>query len=385
MFGWGLFYNFAPDKLLEMGLLNVIIASFACVLCVVLAARQIYANRKNAALVSFSTRSLPVCLLAVAVMSAACIPAGEETLSLLSLQLIAGMFSLLLLSSSFLPRSLIAVIVPLVIGVAVNILHLCAVFWWKCMLSSTFYSACNVVAAFACVAYLLVSLWLYIRRIRNVVQKTTVWTILALSVDVVYIFIIVGLTVMLYGSCTFSCCAHVVVKVFVVVMFMIVVIALYYRIATDSLFFIMRRHETIILESLNDAPYDMTGDKGAPDDMYKEIFDRVVDYFESDLPYLRGNLVIEDLVKVVYANKLYISRAIGRCAGRNFCQFVNYYRVRHSVDVFRQNPDLKVIELAGQCGFNSVVSFTMAFKLYMNENPSDWIRKERSRMIKFGQ
>ena len=117
----------------------------------------------------------------------------------------------------------------------------------------------------------------------------------------------------------------------------------------------------------------------------KEIFDRVVDYFESDLPYLRGNLVIEDLVKVVYANKLYISRAIGRCAGRNFCQFVNYYRVRHSVDVFRQNPDLKVIELAGQCGFNSVVSFTMAFKLYMNENPSDWIRKERSRMIKFGQ
>ena len=234
-------------------------------------------------------------------------------------------------------------------------------------------------------AYFLVSLWLYIRRIRNVVQKTTVWTILALGVDVVYIFIIVGLAVMLYGISTFSCCICVVAKVVVIVMFLMAVVALSYRIATDSLFFVMRRHETIILESLNDAPYELAGERTAPEDMYKEIFERVVDYFESDLPYLRGNLVIEDLVKVVYANKLYISRAIGRCAGRNFCQFVNYYRVRHSVEVFRQNPDLKVTELAGQCGFNSVVSFTMAFKLYMNENTSDWIRKERSRMIKSGQ
>jgi AraC-like DNA-binding protein len=209
--------------------------------------------------------------------------------------------------------------------------------------------------------------------------------ILALSVDVVYIFAIVVLAVILYGSCTFSGSACVVTAFFTVMMFMTVVVALSYRIATDSLFFVMRRHETIILESLNDVPCDLTGDKAAPEDVYKEIFDRVVDYFETDLPYLRGNLVIEDLVKVVYANKLYISRAIGRCAGRNFCQFVNYYRVRHSVEVFRRNPDLKVTELAGHCGFNSVVSFTMAFKLYMNENPSDWMRKERSRIIKFGQ
>ena len=368
-----------------MGLLNVIVAGFVCFLCMVLAVRQICVNRKNAALVSFSTRSLPFCLLAIAVMSAACIPAGKEALYLLSLQLIAGMFSLLLLASSFLPRNVIVVIVPLILGAAMNMLHFCAVFWWKCLLPSVFYGACSVVAAFACVVYFLISLWLYIRRIRNVVQKTTVWTILALSVDVVYIFVIVALAVMLYGSSTFSSCVCVVTKVVVVVMFLIAVVALNYRIATDSLFFVMRRHETIILESLNDAPYELAGERAAPEDMYKEIFGRVVDYFESDLPYLRGNLVIEDLVKVVYANKLYISRAIGRCAGRNFCQFVNYYRVRHSVEVFRQNPDLKVTELAGQCGFNSVVSFTMAFKLYMNENPSDWIRKERSRIIKFGQ
>jgi AraC-like DNA-binding protein len=368
-----------------MGLLNVIVAGFVCLVCMFLAVRQIHVNRRNADLVSFSTRSLPFCLLALAVLSAACVLSGENAMCLLSLELIVGIFPLLLLASSFLPKNVVSVAVPLIVGVAMNLVHLCAFFWWEYQPSTTFYCALCVVAAFAHMAYFLVSLWLYIRRVRNVVQKTTAWMILAMSVDVVYIFAIVSLAVMLYCSSTFSCCACMTTAVFVVAMFMIVVVALSYRIATDSLFFVMRRHETIILESLNDLPCDLAGERTAPEDMYKEIFDRVVDHFETDLPYLRGNLVIEDLVKVVYANKLYISRAIGRCAGRNFCQFVNYYRVKHSVEVFRQNPDLKVTELAGQCGFNSVVSFTMAFKLYMNENPSDWIRKERSRMIKFGQ
>jgi AraC-like DNA-binding protein len=145
----------------------------------------------------------------------------------------------------------------------------------------------------------------------------------------------------------------------------------------------MRSHENVILESLNDPPRDVTGGGASPEDLYKEIFERIIEHFERDMPFLSGNLVIDDLVKVVFANKLYISRAISRCAGRNFCQFVNYYRVKHSVDIFRKNPELKVAELSSLSGFNSVGSFTMAFKLYMNENPSDWMRQERNRIIKY--
>ena len=99
---------------------------------------------------------------------------------------------------------------------------------------------------------------------------------------------------------------------------------------------------------------------------------------------LKSDLIIDDLVKVVFSNKLYISRAISQITGRNFCQFVNYYRIMYSVETFRANPELKVTELASLSGFNSLVSFSMAFRLYMNENPSDWIRKERTRKTKSG-
>lgn len=364
--------------------LNIIFSGFACLLCVVLALWQIYTNRRHAALVSFSTRHLPICLFVIAFMSAASAFASLDSVCLLAFNLVVGVFPLLVLASSFLPRHLIVVILPLAFGVVANLLHLFALWRWRCQLPPVFYCSLALTASFGYVLYFMVSLWLYIRRIRNIVQKTTVWTMLALSVDVVYIFSVLCLAVLMCLGCMSCGRVSSAVMIGAAVLLVFTAVALVYRISADSLFFLMRRHETIILESLNDATFDMTGDRTAPDDHYKLIFDRVVDYFEADLPFLRGDLVIEDLVKVVYANKLYISRSISRCAGRNFCQFVNYYRVRHCVEVFKKNPDLKVTELAGQCGFNSVVSFTMAFKLYMKENPSEWMRKERARMIKYG-
>jgi AraC-like DNA-binding protein len=152
------------------------------------------------------------------------------------------------------------------------------------------------------------------------------------------------------------------------------------RIAGDSLFVLMRRHERTIIESMKISPVEVS--ISGPDDIYKDIYERVLEYFEKDKPFLNGNLTINDIVAVVFTNKLYISRAISQHTGRNFCQFVNYHRVMYSVDCFRRNPDLKVTELWSMCGFNTIVSYNMAFKLFMGENPSDWCRKERIRIFR---
>ena len=39
-------------------------------------------------------------------------------------------------------------------------------------------------------------------------------------------------------------------------------------------------------------------------------------------------------------------------------------------------------ELAEKSGFNTVVSYTMAFRLFMDETPSEWCRKERAKILK---
>ena len=68
---------------------------------------------------------------------------------------------------------------------------------------------------------------------------------------------------------------------------------------------------------------------------------RVIDYFDTSRPYLNHELTINDIVNVLFTNKLYISKAISAYTGRNFCQFVNYYRVTYAVELFRKDTSCK--------------------------------------------
>ena len=66
----------------------------------------------------------------------------------------------------------------------------------------------------------------------------------------------------------------------------------------------------------------------------------------------------------------------------------DYDKVREERDQLRAAHDeastaLNYIKgLAEKSGFNNSVSYTMAFRLYMNETPSEWCRKERSKILK---
>lgn len=99
------------------------------------------------------------------------------------------------------------------------------------------------------------------------------------------------------------------------------------------------------------------------------------EYMESNRPYLNPALSLEDLARDIGTNKVYLSRTINVVSGSNFCQFVNCYRVKYSKELMRSNPDKKMIEIALASGFNSVVTFNMAFKLNENLTPSEWLRE----------
>lgn len=221
-----------------------------------------------------------------------------------------------------------------------------------------------------------VGIWKRVREVRAVMQAGTVWAGVSFIVDTVYVlFVISEILVLMVGlwkedhpGCFVALCLGGALA------------AQGIRVASDSLFVLMRRHERRILESMKISPVEVSG--MGTDDMYKDIYERVLEHFEKDKPFLNGDLTIHDLVSVVFTNKLYISRAISQYTGRNFCQFVNYHRVMYSVECFRRNTDLKVTELWSMCGFNTIVSYNMAFKLFMGENPSDWCRKEKIRMYR---
>lgn len=208
--------------------------------------------------------------------------------------------------------------------------------------------------------------------VKTVMKLGTVWVIVTLAVDVSYVlFVIISSAVVQLG-----------LEASGVLLLVGLIVALGVRCMTDSEFVFWRKQERIIIESMKVTSVTSTVDGSRIEDVYKDLYERITALFEAEKPYLNNNLTINDIVRKLYSNKLYISRAISQFTGRNFCQFVNYYRVMHSIEIFRNNPELKIHELAVQSGFNSIVSYNMAFRLFMGENPSDWCRRERSNLIK---
>lgn len=226
------------------------------------------------------------------------------------------------------------------------------------------------------------SLWLRIYEIRELMKAGTVWSYLCHCVDSVYLMAMMSVIVVYMFCCILTGSTDGWHATLMLVFLWIEVIAMGLRIAFDSAFVIFHKHERVIVESMKISQMEVASAGPKDDEVYRDIYERVLLHFEMQKPFLDNNLTINDVVSVVYSNKVYISKAISHYTGRNFRQFVNYYRVMYSMDRFREQPDMKVAELASVSGFNSLVSYASAFRLFMNETPSEWCRKERTKIIK---
>ena len=242
-----------------------------------------------------------------------------------------------------------------------------------------FISFSGCISILMCLMFLL-AISLRMREVRQVMRNGNVWSSVSLTMDVIYLLVAVIYVIALLVAANISVTHAQVISAIVAVLIAGEIAALGLRLILDSHFLIWRRQERLIIESMKISQTEVAQDSPKINELYKDIYARLVNLFETERLYLNSELTINDIVKVTFTNRLYISRAISQFTGRNFCQFVNYYRVQHSIQIFRENPDLKVAEMAMYSGFNSTVSFSMAFRLYMSECPSDWCRKEKLKL-----
>lgn len=110
----------------------------------------------------------------------------------------------------------------------------------------------------------------------------------------------------------------------------------------------------------------------------RNVFENLCRYFEKEHPYLNPNLSLDDVARELGTNRCYVARAVKVYTGRNFCQFVNHYRIKHMMDLFKSDPSLRVNELSVRSGFNSPTSLSIAFKLEQDIPPGEWCRRFRA-------
>ena len=124
------------------------------------------------------------------------------------------------------------------------------------------------------------------------------------------------------------------------------------------------------------APPTAQGRGEFKDEQYRMelLFSRVERYMKEKEPYLDEHLTLADMASALYTNKASLSKAINHISGKNYCQYVNKYRVDYAVSLMMKDKRLKVIEIAMMSGFHSLASFNMAFRLFRGDTPSEFMR-----------
>ena len=150
------------------------------------------------------------------------------------------------------------------------------------------------------------------------------------------------------------------------------------RRAGSRRFLFFEKYEKAVSEAMQDCVSSRVIRADRKENLYRSIFTRIEEYFRSESPFLDTDLSIAEVSERMFTNKVYVSRAISECADTNFCQYVNRYRIGYAMECFRQNPTLRVSDLAYMSGFRTVASYNMAFRRVVGEIPSDWMRRTSS-------
>lgn len=373
---------------MKSNLIEVFMAATFSVALIVILVYQLSKNKRYKTLTSRSQKSSPVVLAVCALLIICDLMAGEDFIWRCPLDVMLAVLPLSLMQSQLwdLRKCRICVILCCVTSVVLASFYVLCASGLLELPSYGFFPVSAVMLAVVSAFLYMYAIFVRLRNIRVLMHSGNVWTYLGLSVESVYV--VVSLVMMLAVVAAVAADGMwwgTLMMVITDFLLFGMAVSFALRIASESIFLFWQNHERDIVESMKMSTSDNSGNTARENELYKELYDRLVEYFEQEKPYLNGSLTINDVGAVVFSNKLYISRAINQYTGRNFCQFVNYYRIMYAVESFKKNKELKVAELWPLCGFNSIVSFNMAFRLFMGENPSEWCRREKIRSFRGGK
>ena len=87
-------------------------------------------------------------------------------------------------------------------------------------------------------------------------------------------------------------------------------------------------------------------------------------------PFLRSDFSLPDLARILGTTVHILSQTINEGLGKNFFEMVAEYRVNEAKKLLKEQPNIKVEEIAEQVGYNSKSSFNTMFKKITGMTPS---------------
>lgn len=117
--------------------------------------------------------------------------------------------------------------------------------------------------------------------------------------------------------------------------------------------------------ALQEAMQTSKGSFRLSNERYGEILEKIRECIEINQMFLKSDLQLMDIALAVGENRSYVSAVITKEYG-SFYAYVNRLRVEYAVQLQKEHPKMKQVELIERCGFGSRTSFLKWQKIYSN-------------------
>jgi len=105
-------------------------------------------------------------------------------------------------------------------------------------------------------------------------------------------------------------------------------------------------------------------------DMQNALLEKLKHLMAERKPFLQTDFSLPELAQQLGSTVHIVSQVINERLGKNFFEMAAEYRVEEAKRLLREQPNIKVEEIAEQVGYNSKSSFNTAFKKYTGTTPS---------------
>ena len=112
-------------------------------------------------------------------------------------------------------------------------------------------------------------------------------------------------------------------------------------------------------ETHNDESITVT-----PSEHSIQIYEKLESMMNEQQTYLKHDLLLNDVAKLLGTNRTYLLLALSSCAHMTFKEYINRKRIAHAEQLIAQNPLTPKTEIATLSGYNSMSSFYRNFAIY---------------------
>jgi len=107
-----------------------------------------------------------------------------------------------------------------------------------------------------------------------------------------------------------------------------------------------------------------------------EIEARMMEVLRAEKLFLSDHFTMSDLAKHMGVNRNYIREVISRGSYETFYNLVNTLRIEHAIEIFDEDSDVKIENVALESGFSSGSAFSQVFKRIKGVTPKEFVHGE---------